>query len=71
MMDLIRSEPVMFQGIIQAGLAMIMSFGVHLTVEQMGTILVFTGAVLTFWTRQAVTAHPNNPSLNDSLKEKP
>jgi hypothetical protein len=63
--DLIKAEPVSFQFIIQAGLAMVMSFGIHLTVEQMGTVLVFTGAVLTFWTRQNVTSHANNPAMKD------
>ena len=62
--NLIKAEPVLFQAIVQAALGMVMSFGVHLTVEQMGTVLVFTAAVLAFWTRQQVTSHPNNPAKN-------
>jgi hypothetical protein len=46
----IRQEPVLFQGVIQAGLGLLMSFGIHLTAQQMGAILVFTAAILAFWT---------------------
>jgi hypothetical protein len=68
-MNLIKSEPVMFQAVIQAGLAMVMSFGVRLSAEQMGTVLAFTAAVLGFWARQNVTSHPNNPLMNGTLTE--
>lgn len=68
--DLIKQEPVAFQAIIQAGLAILLSFGVHLTVEQMGTVLVFTSAILAFWTRQQVTSHPNNPAMQQNEQAK-
>ncbi len=68
MIKLIQSEPVLFQATIQAGMAVIMSFGVHLSVEQIGTIMAFTAAVLAFWTRQQVTAHANNPALKEEIK---
>ena len=62
--DLIQREPVAFQAVIQTLLALLLSFGVHLTVEQIGCILGLTASVLAFWTRQQVTSHPNNPALN-------
>ncbi len=55
MIDLIKTEPVAFQAIVQAGLGLFLSFGVGLTVEQMGAILAFTATVLAFFTRKAVT----------------
>lgn len=55
LLDLIKSEPVLFQAAIQAGLAMGMSFGLNLSVEQMGTVMAFTAAVLAFATRSHVT----------------
>lgn len=61
MMDLIRTEPVMFQAVIQAFLALLLSFGVGLSTEQIGSIMAFTAALLAFVTRKMVTANPNVP----------
>lgn len=58
LLALIKDEPVLFQAAIQAGLAMGMSFGLSLSVEQMGTVMAFTAAVLAFVTRTHVT--PNH-----------
>lgn len=55
MMDLIRSEPVMTQAVIQAFLAMLLSFGIHLTSEQVGAIMAFTAAFLAIIVRSKVT----------------
>lgn len=63
-LDQIQKEPVAFQAIVQGLLALLLSFGAHLTVEQMACIMGFTAAVLAFWTRQQVTSHPNNPLMN-------
>ena len=64
MLKLIQSEPVAFQFVIQTGLLMVMAFGVHLTQTQMAAVLTFTGAVLSLWTRQNVTANPNVATPN-------
>jgi hypothetical protein len=56
--DLIKAEPVLFQGAFQAALAMGMSFGLGLTADQIGAIMAFTTAALTFVTRSQVT--PNH-----------
>jgi hypothetical protein len=53
--ELIKAEPVMFQAVVQAFLALLLSFGVGLTVEQVGSIMAFTAAVLAFITRKMVT----------------
>jgi hypothetical protein len=46
-------EPTMILGLVQAGITLGVTFGLHLSVEQVGAILTFTTAVLTFITRQA------------------
>ena len=51
----IQQEPVLFQGVIQATLALGMSFGLGLTVNQVGTIAAVSAAILAFITRQNVT----------------
>ena len=52
----IREEPVMFQGLVQAGLALLAGFQVlSVTQEQMGYIMAFTAALLAFLTRRVVS----------------
>jgi hypothetical protein len=51
----IKEEPVYIQGIIQAALALGISFRLHLSPEQVGAILALTAAVLSFLTRKKVT----------------
>jgi hypothetical protein len=51
----IQQEPVLFQGVIQATLALGMSFGLGLTVNQVGTIAAVSAAILSFITRRNVT----------------
>jgi hypothetical protein len=48
-------EPVMFLSVIQAGLALGMGFGMHLTTEQMALVMAFSAAVLGLITRTQVT----------------
>lgn len=55
---LISREPVMTMSVIQAGLALAMAFGFNMTAQQMGSILVFTAAVLGWLTRSKVTPLP-------------
>lgn len=48
-------EPVAVQAVVQAAIAMAMGFGMNITTEQMGLILVFTATLLALITRQQVT----------------
>ncbi len=57
--NLIQSEPTAFYGVIQAGLTLLCTFGLRLTIEQTGAILVFSQIVITFLTRRSVTANAN------------
>ena len=49
------SEPVLLAAVVQAGIALAVSFGAHLSVEQVGTILAFTSAVSAVIVRMYVT----------------
>ncbi len=60
----IKQEPVLFQGLIQALLALLIAFGLKLEPGKMGAILAFSAAVLSFLTRQVVT-----PSANPRAKD--
>lgn len=59
----IRQEPVLFQGLLQAALALVIAFGLRLSPEAIGAILAFTAALLSFATRTQVTpnANPRTP----------
>lgn len=57
-MELIKAEPVAFQAMVQAGLVMFMGFGLNISKEQMTLVMLFVGAVLTFFVRQGVTPNP-------------
>lgn len=52
---LFNREPVMFMAVIQAIIALVLSFGVHLTTEQVGAILAVSAAILAFITRTQVS----------------
>lgn len=52
-------EPVMFLAVVQAGLALGLSFGLELSPERIGAILAFAAAVLGFITRSQVS--PGKP----------
>lgn len=54
----IKEEPSMFQGVLQAAIALAVSFGVGLTGDQVGALLAFTAILLAFLTRSQVT--PNH-----------
>jgi hypothetical protein len=64
MLQRIKEEPVMFQGIIQAALALGLSFGLNLSSAQVGAILALSAAILSFWARSQVTPTVN-PKTND------
>lgn len=65
--DMIRQEPVMFQALVQATLALLISFGFKLNPAQMGALVAFSAAVLSFWTRAQVTP-TTNPMTNDGAR---
>lgn len=60
----IKQYPVLFQGLVQAILALGCSFGLRLSGEQIGSILTVSAAVLAFVTHQQVTPIVN-PRTND------
>jgi hypothetical protein len=55
----IQQEPVLFQGVVQTTLALGMSFGLGLSVNQVGTITAVSAAILSFITRKNVTPTVN------------
>ena len=56
MISLIKNEPVAFQALIQATIALLVGFNViDISEEQFGLLMAFTAAFLAFFTRKAVT----------------
>ena len=53
--DRINGEPVAVLAVVQMGVALGVTFGLHLTLEQVGAITAFTAAVLGLIARQKVT----------------
>jgi hypothetical protein len=51
----ITNEPVMTMALVQAAVAMGVGFGLNWTPEQIGLVLAFTAAMLSFIARQQVT----------------
>jgi hypothetical protein len=51
----IKQEPVMFQGLVQATLGLFLAFGLKLSPQQIGGILAFSAAFLSWVTRIQVT----------------
>ena len=51
----IKKEPVLFMAGIKAILYVFMAFGLHITVDQLATIMVAVEAVTMFFTRAQVT----------------
>jgi hypothetical protein len=50
-----KREPALILGAVQAVLALVVSFGLDLTTEQVGAILAVTAAILAVVTRQRVS----------------
>lgn len=48
-------EPVLVYAVVQALLGLVAAFGLHLSAEQIASILAVTGAVLALITRRNVT----------------
>ena len=55
MWEKIKSEPVAFAELIRTGLLLAIVFGVTITEQQLAAVMVFIGAAITLFTRQAVT----------------
>lgn len=55
MITLWNREPVMFMAVIQAGIALGISFGLHLSPEQIGAIMAFSAALIGLVARAKVT----------------
>jgi hypothetical protein len=58
-------EPAMVLAVVQAVLALVVSFGLDLSVEQAGTIVALSAAVLGLVTRSKVSPVEDPPSLVD------
>jgi hypothetical protein len=56
MSNLWKAEPTMILAVVQAGLALGMGFGLHISAQQMALILTFTGTVLALVNRSQVTS---------------
>lgn len=63
-MNPLDREPALTLAVVQALLALVLAFGVDLTVEQTGAILAVTAAALGYATRQQVTP-VKHPSIDD------
>ena len=55
MNTILDREPVMFMAVIQAGIALAVSFGLNLDGMQTGAIMAFSAAVLGLFARSRVT----------------
>ena len=55
LVDRVNSEPVAMLTVVQMRIALGVSFGLHLTAEQMGAIVASSAAVLGLISRQKVT----------------
>jgi hypothetical protein len=55
-MNILSKEPAVLVGLVQAVLALAVSFGLDLTPEQVGAIMAVTSALLALLVRQAVVS---------------
>lgn len=56
---IITDEPVLIVGLVQAGIAMLVAFGLDWTPEQIGMVLAFTATMLSVVARAMVTPTAN------------
>ena len=64
MKNLWNSEPTAVLALIQAAITLLISFGLHLSAEQVGAIVTFSGMLLAFINRTQV----HSPSTVEALK---
>jgi hypothetical protein len=55
LLNLIKGQPVYTMGLIQAAIALGTSFGLNWTGEQIGAVMIFSAALLSFVLQRAVT----------------
>ena len=55
MLDRVRREPALVSGLVAAVIALVVSFGLELSPEQIGSIMAVTSALLAFVVRSQVT----------------
>ena len=60
-MNLLKTEPVALQGMLQTTLALLVTFGLKLSAEQVGALLALTAAVLAVVTRTQVSPVVTGP----------
>lgn len=60
-----KREPALFYGLVNAIIALVVSFGLDLTVDQIGAIMAVTSAALALVTRRQI----NKPSPLVTLDE--
>ncbi len=65
MKNLWNSEPTAILALIQSAITLFVCFGVHLTPEQIGAILTFSGAALAVVNRSQV----HSPSTVEAIKQ--
>jgi len=61
-----KREPALILGVINALLALLLAFGVDLSVDQVATILAISSAVLALITRQVVAASVKTGAITGS-----
>lgn len=66
--DLIKNEPVLISGLIQAIIGVLLAFGVSVSDEQTGSIMAITAVILAILARLFVT--PTN-KLNGNTPAEP
>jgi nitrate/nitrite transporter NarK len=59
--NVLRNEPALIVGLVQAVLALVLAFGVDLSEEQIGSILAITSVILAIITRMLVTPTTSTP----------
>jgi hypothetical protein len=67
MWRVIKREPVLFQGVIQAGLSLGVVFGLRLSGDKVSAVLAFSAAALALLTRTQVTPLVD-PKANDGRR---
>jgi len=60
--NMIKNEPVLITGLVQAVLGLLLAFGVSLSDEQVGSIMAITAVVLAILARMFVTPVDKAPS---------
>jgi hypothetical protein len=64
-MEIIKNEPVLIQGLIQAVLGLLLAFGISVSDEQIGSIMAVTAVILAIIARMVVTPTNKLPAPAD------